>query len=58
MRIDVECWVGLKEGPLNLEVDCTAYCEGEEHTEKVPANVCHLEKGLSDTREMGFDGFT
>ena len=43
----------LKDGPLNLEVYGTAYCEGEEHTEKVPANVCHLGKGLSDTMEMG-----
>ena len=41
------CWLlGFERGLLNLEVDGTAYREGEKNPEKVPANVCHLWKRL------------
>ena len=36
--------LGLKMG-AHLEIDGTAYGEGEENPNKVPANVCHLREG-------------
>ena len=36
--------MGLQRG-AHLEIDGTAYGEGEENPNKVPANVCHLGEG-------------